>query len=111
MAGRFNLNYWAKLIWVSGALAATQSDQGNAMANPSMLDEDSLKRIILGAVIGGVITAFAGFSGLGWTFENTAKEMAKKSASEAVVGTLAPICADNFHHAGRQTGYCGKRRG
>jgi len=69
------------------------------MANSSMLDEDSLKRIVLGAFIGGVITAFAGFSGFGWTFDNTAKEMAKKSANEAVVGALAPICADNFQHA------------
>ena len=73
------------------------------MANSSMLDEDSLKRIVLGAVIGGVITTFAGFSGFGWTFDNTAKEMAKKSANEAVVGALAPICADNFQHAANVT--------
>jgi hypothetical protein len=65
----------------------------------SMLDEDSLKRILLGAVIGAVIIPFAGFSGFGWTFESTAKEMAKKIANEAVVAALAPICADNFQHA------------
>jgi hypothetical protein len=73
------------------------------MANSSMLDEDSLKRIVLGAVIGGVITAFAGFSGFGWTLDNTAKEMTKKSANEAVVGALTPICADNFQHAADAT--------
>jgi hypothetical protein len=75
----------------------------NAMANSSMLDEDSLKRIVLGAIIGGVITAFAGFSAFGWTFENTAKEMAKKSANEAIVGALAPICADKFQQAADAT--------
>jgi hypothetical protein len=68
-----------------------------------MLDEDSLKRIVLGAIIGGVITAFAGFSGFGWTLENTAKEMAKRSANDAVVGALAPICADKFQHAADAT--------
>jgi hypothetical protein len=69
------------------------------MANSSMLDEDSLKRIVLGAVIGAAISTFAGFSGFGWTLDGTARELAKKSANEAVVGALAPICADNFQHA------------
>ena len=73
------------------------------MAQSSMMDEDSLKRILLGVVIGGAITAFAGFSGFGWTFESTAKEMAKKSANEATVGALAPICADKFQHASDAT--------
>jgi hypothetical protein len=69
------------------------------MTNPSMMDEDSLKRILLGAVIGAAVITFAGFSGLGWTLDSTAKEMAKKSANEAIVGALAPICADNFQRA------------
>src|ERR1700675_1217364 len=73
------------------------------MANPSMMDEDSLKRIILCVVIGAVIITLAGFSSLGWTFDSTAKEMAKKSANEAVVAALAPICADNFQHAANAT--------
>ena len=65
----------------------------------SMLDDKSLMRILLGAVIGGVVTAFAGFSGFGWTFEGKAKDMAKASAAAAVIEVLAPICADNFEHA------------
>ena len=69
------------------------------MAESTMLDEQSLLRIMLGAVIGGAITAFAGFSGFGWTFESTAKELSKHSANAAVVEVLAPICADNFQHA------------
>jgi hypothetical protein len=73
------------------------------MANSSMLDEDSLKRILLGGVIGAAIITFAGFSGFGWTLDSTAKELAKKSANEAVVAALAPICADNFQHAANAT--------
>ena len=68
-----------------------------------MLDEHSLRRILLGAVIGAVIITFAGFSGFGWTLDSTAKEMAKKSANDSVVAALAPICADNFQHAANAT--------
>lgn len=73
------------------------------MADSKMLDDKSLMRILLGAVIGGVITGFVGFSGFGWTFESSAKEAAKRSASAAVIEALAPICADNFQHAADAT--------
>lgn len=65
----------------------------------SFMDEDSLKRIVLGAVLGIGATVFAGFLGLGWTTDSTAKEQAKRSASAAVVEALAPICADRFQRA------------
>jgi hypothetical protein len=51
----------------------------------AMLDDYSLKRILLGTAIGAVITAFVGFNGLGVMFESSAKEMAKISANAAVV--------------------------
>ena len=73
------------------------------MADSTMLDDKSLIRILLGAVIGGVITGLVGFSGFGWKFESSAKDMAKQSASAAVVEVLAPICADNFQHAADAT--------
>jgi hypothetical protein len=73
------------------------------MAESTMLDDKSLMRILLGAVIGGAVTMFVGFSGFGWTFEGTAKDMAKHSAAAAVVEALAPICADNFQHAADAT--------
>lgn len=73
------------------------------MADSTMLDESSLKRILLGAVIGGVVTALVGFSGFGWTFESTAKEISKHNAAAAVVEALAPICAENFQHAADAT--------
>ena len=43
--------------------------------------------------------AFVGFNGLGWMLESTAKEIAKTSASAAVVEVLAPICAEKFQTA------------
>src|SRR6266508_3428527 len=73
--------------------------EGNTMTLSSILEEDSLKRILLGVVIGAAVTMLAGFHTMGWTTENTAKEMAKKSASAAVVEALAPICVDKFLHA------------
>ena len=69
----------------------------------TMLDDKSLLRILAGAVIGGVVTGFVGFSGFGWTFESKAKDMAKASANAAVIEALAPICADNFQHAADAT--------
>ena len=69
------------------------------MADSTMLSDDSLKRILLGAVLGGVITTLVGFSGFGWTLDSAAKELSKRSASAAVVEVLAPICADKFQHA------------
>jgi hypothetical protein len=82
-----------------GAVSVTaQQLLGNAMTI-SLLDEDSLKRILIGGVLGVGATVFAGFVGLGWTLDSTAKEQAKRSASAAVVEALAPICADKFQHA------------
>src|SRR5216683_516222 len=83
-------------------VAAYEPDQGKRRGNimtQSLMDEDSLKRILLGAVIGGGVTMFAGFQGLGWTLDGTAKDLAKKSASAAVIEALAPICVDKFQHA------------
>jgi hypothetical protein len=83
-------------------VAAHEPDQGKRKGNimtQSLMDEDSLKRILLGAVIGGAVTIFAGFQGLGWTLDGTAKDLAKKSASAAVIEALAPICVDKFQHA------------
>ena len=69
------------------------------MSQLSILDDNSLKRILLGAAIGAVVTVVVGFHSLGWMREGTAKEMAKQSAAAAVVEALAPICVDKFRHA------------
>ena len=73
------------------------------MEKPSLLDEYSLKRILLGAVIGAAITTFVGFNALGLMFEGTAKELARNTANAVVVEALAPICAENVQRAANAT--------
>jgi len=69
------------------------------MQVPSILQGDSLKRLLQGAFIGFLATVVIGFGWGGWTLGSTAKELAGKSASSAVIAALAPICIDKFQHA------------
>jgi hypothetical protein len=58
-----------------------------------------MKRTLTGATVGALATMMIGFSWGGWMLGTTAKEMAEKSSSNAVVAALAPICVDQFEHA------------
>ena len=69
------------------------------MQVPSILQGDSLKRLLQGAFIGFLATVIVGFGWGGWTLGSTAKELAEKSASSAAIAALAPICVDKFQHA------------
>ena len=69
------------------------------MQIPSILQGESLKRLLQGAAVGAVTAIVIGFNWGGWTLGSTAKEMAQKSASLAVVAALAPMCVDKFQHA------------
>jgi hypothetical protein len=69
------------------------------MELPSILQGESLVRLLQGAVAGFLATAVIGFNWGGWMLESTAKQMAEKSANSAVVTALAPICADKFRQA------------
>ena len=69
------------------------------MQVPSILQGDSLKRLLQGAFIGFLATVVIGFGWGGWTLGSTAKELAEKSASSAVIAALAPICVDKFQRA------------
>jgi hypothetical protein len=66
------------------------------MQVPSILQGESLTRLLQGVAAGAVATIFVGFFWGGWVTGGTAKEMAQKSASSAVVSVLAPICVDKF---------------
>ena len=63
---------------------------------PSILQGESLKRLLQGAAVGAVATIFIGFSFAGWSLGSTAERMAKERSELAVVAALAPVCADKF---------------
>jgi hypothetical protein len=63
---------------------------------PSMLQGESLKRLLQGAAIGAVATIVVGFGWGGWSLGSTADKMAKERSDVAVVAALAPVCADKF---------------
>ena len=69
------------------------------MQLPAILEGESLRRLIQGAVVGGVVTALLGFNWGGWMLESTAKQAAAKDTSAALVAVLAPMCADKFRTA------------
>ena len=66
------------------------------MQAPSMLQGESLKRLLQGAAAGAVVTMFVGFYWGGWSLGSTADKMAKERSELAVVAALAPVCADKF---------------
>jgi hypothetical protein len=62
----------------------------------SILQADSLKRLLQGATVGAVATMVVGFTWGGWSLGSTADKMAKERSDLAVVAALAPVCADKF---------------
>ena len=66
------------------------------MQVPSILQGESLKRLLQGAAVGAVATIFVGFSWGGWSLGSTADKMAKEQSERAVVAALSPVCADKF---------------
>ena len=66
------------------------------MQVPSMLQGESLRRLLQGAAVGAVATIFVGFSWGGWSLGSTAERMARDRSELAVVTALAPVCADKF---------------
>jgi len=66
------------------------------MQVPSMLQGESLKRLLQGAAVGAAATIVVGFGWGGWSLGSTADRMAKDRSDLAVVAVLAPLCADKF---------------
>src|SRR4249919_2585600 len=77
-----------KFVLISVAAVAKQA--------PSILQRESLKRLLQGAAAGAVATIFVGFNWGGWSLGSTADKMAKERSELAVVAALAPVCADKF---------------
>jgi hypothetical protein len=70
--------------------------KGYATQVPSILQGESLTRLLQGAAVGAVRTIVIGFSWGGWSLGNTADRLAKERSEPAVVAALAPVCADKF---------------
>jgi hypothetical protein len=66
------------------------------MQMPSILQGESLTRLLQGAGVGAVATMIVGFNWGGWSLSSTADKMAKEQSDLAVVRALAPVCADKF---------------
>jgi hypothetical protein len=66
------------------------------MQVPSMLQGESLTRLLQGAAAGAIATIFIGFNWGGWSLGSTADKMAKEQSELAVVAALASVCADKF---------------
>ena len=73
-----------KFVLISVAAVAKQA--------PSILQRESLKRLLQGAAAGAVATIFVGFNWGGWSLGSTADKMAKERSEAAVVAVLAPVC-------------------
>ena len=66
------------------------------MQVPSILQGESITRLLQGAALGAVATMIVGFYWGGWTVSSTAYKIAKERSEVAVVAALAPVCADKF---------------
>ena len=66
------------------------------MQVPAILQGESLKRLLQGAVGGAAVTFIVGFGWGGWSLSSTADKMAKEQSDVAVVAALAPVCAEKF---------------
>src|SRR5689334_23437732 len=73
--------------------------KAKAMELPSILQGDSLTRLLQGAAAGAAVTMFIGFNWGGWALGSTVDKVAKDRADSAVVVALAPICVDKFRQA------------
>lgn len=67
-----------------------------AMQVPSMLQGESLTRLLQGAAAGAAATIFVGFYWAGWALGSTVDKIAKDRSDAAVVVALAPVCAEKF---------------
>ena len=69
------------------------------MQLPSILQGESLTRLLQGAAVGAVATIVIGFNWGGWTLGSTAEKQVKNAEQASIVRVLAPICADKFQRS------------
>jgi hypothetical protein len=69
------------------------------MQLPSILQGDSLTRLLQGAAAGAVATIIIGFYWGGWTLGSNVDKQVKNAEQTSIVRVLAPICADRFRRS------------
>jgi hypothetical protein len=53
-----------------------------------------IKPALMGAGVGAIVLAIAGFSSFGWVTGGSAQDLAKKQSAAAVVAALTPYCVE-----------------
>ena len=81
----------------------TSHRKAKVMELPSILQGESLTRLLQGAAAGAAATMIVGFNWGGWALGSTVDKVAKDRADSAVVVALAPICVDRFRQAANAT--------
>ena len=66
------------------------------MQLPSILQGESLTRLLQGVALGALASMVIGFSWGGWMTGGTASRLAADQADTAVVAALTPICVEKF---------------
>jgi hypothetical protein len=69
------------------------------MELPSILQGESLSRLLQGTAAGAVAAITIGFYWGGWTLGSTAAKQVKDAEQASIVRVLAPICADKFQRS------------
>jgi hypothetical protein len=69
------------------------------MQAPSILQGESLTRLLQGIAAGAVATIVIGFYWGGWTLGSTVEKQVQDAAQASIVRVLAPICADKFQRS------------
>jgi hypothetical protein len=69
------------------------------MQLPSILQGESLTRLLQGAAAGAIATIVIGFHWGGWTLGSTVQKQVSEAEQASIVRVLAPICADKFRRS------------
>ena len=69
------------------------------MKFPSILQGESLTRLLQGTALGAIAAIIVGFNWGGWTLGSTADKQAENGAKSAVVAVLTPICVEKFQNS------------
>ncbi len=73
------------------------------MQLPSIVQGESLTRLLQGIAVSAVATMVVGFYWGGWVTGGTASKLAEQRADSAVVTALTPICVEKFRQTGDAT--------